>query len=133
MLGFIGPIPGGKHQRMVNLSTKKIIPLPAHGRKEISVGLIREIIRERAFHAKNGFCCNLLLIGIQHLLSIPQHCMKKPGGEYDQVPPRVYQAKLNSWFQKEVLMDSLRRTLPEKNHPELVREMNGRDEFFSAA
>lgn len=46
MLGFIGPIPGGKHQRMVNLSTRKIIPLPAHGRKEISVGLIREIIRE---------------------------------------------------------------------------------------
>jgi len=46
MLGFIGPIPGGTHQRMVNLSTRKIIPLPAHGRKEISVGLIREIIRE---------------------------------------------------------------------------------------
>jgi len=45
-IGFIGPIPGGKHQRMVNLSTKKIIPLPAHGKKEISVGLIREIIRE---------------------------------------------------------------------------------------
>ncbi|OPX73282.1 MAG: YcfA-like protein [Methanoregulaceae archaeon PtaU1.Bin059] len=46
MLGFIGPIPGGKHQRMVNLSTRKIIPLPVHGRTEISVGLIREIIRE---------------------------------------------------------------------------------------
>lgn len=45
-LGFIGPIPGGRHQRMVNLARKMVIPLPAHGRKEISVGLIREIIRE---------------------------------------------------------------------------------------
>ena len=45
-LGFIGPIPGGKHSRMVNLQTKKIVPIPIHGNKDISVGLIREIINE---------------------------------------------------------------------------------------
>ena len=32
--------------RMVNLQTGKIIPIPMHGSKDVSVGLIREIIRE---------------------------------------------------------------------------------------
>ena len=45
-LGFIGPIAGGKHLRMVNLQTKKIVPVPMHKGKDISVGLIREIINE---------------------------------------------------------------------------------------
>jgi len=45
-LGFVGPIPGGRHIRMVNLKTKKIIPIPIHKGKDISVGLIREIINE---------------------------------------------------------------------------------------
>jgi len=45
-LGFIGPIAGGKHIRMVNLQTKKIIPVPIHKGKDVSVGLIREIINE---------------------------------------------------------------------------------------
>ncbi len=44
--GFSGPFPGGKHQRMVNLSTGQIIPIPMHKGKDIGVGLIREIIRE---------------------------------------------------------------------------------------
>ena len=45
-LGFIGPIPGGRHQRMVHMTMKKIIPIPMHSGNDISVGLIREIIRE---------------------------------------------------------------------------------------
>ena len=45
-LGFIGPIPGGKHLRMVHPETGKIIPTPTHKGKDISVGLIREIINE---------------------------------------------------------------------------------------
>lgn len=45
-LGFVGPIAGGKHIRMVNLKTKKIIPVPMHKGKDVGVGLIREIINE---------------------------------------------------------------------------------------
>ena len=45
-LGFTGPISGGKHLRMVHIRTGKIIPLPMHKRKKVSVGLIREIINE---------------------------------------------------------------------------------------
>ncbi len=45
-LGFIGPIPGGRHQRMVHMTMKKIIPIPMHSGSDISVGFIREIIRE---------------------------------------------------------------------------------------
>jgi predicted RNA binding protein YcfA (HicA-like mRNA interferase family) len=45
-LGFIGPIPGGRHQRMVHMAMRKIIPIPVHSGSEISVGLIREIINE---------------------------------------------------------------------------------------
>ena len=44
-LGFEGPFPGGRHSRMVNLKTGQIIPIPIHT-KEVSVGLIREIIRQ---------------------------------------------------------------------------------------
>jgi predicted RNA binding protein YcfA (HicA-like mRNA interferase family) len=45
-LGFVGPIPGGRHVRMVHAETGQIIPLPMHEGKDISVGLIRAIIRE---------------------------------------------------------------------------------------
>jgi predicted RNA binding protein YcfA (HicA-like mRNA interferase family) len=45
-LGYEGPVPGGKHVRMVNLITGKIIPIPMHKGKDVSVGLIRAIIRE---------------------------------------------------------------------------------------
>ena len=45
-LGFVGPIAGGKHIRMVNLETKKIIPVPAHKGKDVGIGLIRAIINE---------------------------------------------------------------------------------------
>lgn len=45
-LGFVGPIAGGKHIRMVNLKTKKIIPVPMHKGKDVGVGLIRAIISE---------------------------------------------------------------------------------------
>lgn len=45
-LGFTGPISGGKHLRMVHIRTGKIISLPMHKRKEVSVGLIQEIINE---------------------------------------------------------------------------------------
>jgi predicted RNA binding protein YcfA (HicA-like mRNA interferase family) len=45
-LGFIGPIPGGKHVRMFHSETGKIIPIPMHKGKDVSVGLIREIINE---------------------------------------------------------------------------------------
>jgi predicted RNA binding protein YcfA (HicA-like mRNA interferase family) len=45
-LGFIGPFPGGKHSRMVHPQTGQIIPIPVHQGRDVSVGLIREIIRE---------------------------------------------------------------------------------------
>ena len=45
-LGFSGPFPGGKHVRMVHLEKAKIIPVPVHKGKDVSVGLIREIINE---------------------------------------------------------------------------------------
>ncbi len=45
-LGFSGPFPGGKHVRMVHLKKAKIIPVPVHKGKDVSVGLIREIINE---------------------------------------------------------------------------------------
>jgi predicted RNA binding protein YcfA (HicA-like mRNA interferase family) len=32
--------------RMVHLQTGKIIPVPMHGSKDVSIGLVREIIRE---------------------------------------------------------------------------------------
>lgn len=45
-LGFNGPFAGGRHSRMVHPETGKIIPIPMHGSKDVSVGLIRAIIRE---------------------------------------------------------------------------------------
>ncbi|HFB52565.1 MAG TPA: type II toxin-antitoxin system HicA family toxin, partial [Anaerolineae bacterium] len=45
-LGFEGPFPGGRHARMVNFDSGKIIPIPVHKGKDVSVGLIRAIIRE---------------------------------------------------------------------------------------
>ena len=45
-LGYIGPISGGRHLRMIHPQTGKIIPVPAHGGKDVSVGLIRAIIAE---------------------------------------------------------------------------------------
>ena len=45
-LGFIGPVPGGRHVRMVHPERGKIIPIPMHKGKDVSVGLIRAILRE---------------------------------------------------------------------------------------
>lgn len=45
-LGFAGPVPGGRHVRMVHLDTGKIIPIPMHKGKDVSIGLIRTILRE---------------------------------------------------------------------------------------
>jgi len=45
-LGFVGPVPGGKHGRMIHLEQKKIIPIPVHKGKDVSIGLIRQIINE---------------------------------------------------------------------------------------
>lgn len=45
-LGFTGPYPGGKHVRMVHREKGIIIPIPRHKGKDVSVGLIREIIKE---------------------------------------------------------------------------------------
>jgi predicted RNA binding protein YcfA (HicA-like mRNA interferase family) len=45
-LGFEGPFAGGRHSRMVHRETGKIIPIPIHGGKDVSVGLIRSIIRD---------------------------------------------------------------------------------------
>jgi predicted RNA binding protein YcfA (HicA-like mRNA interferase family) len=45
-LGFSGPYPGGKHVRMVHHERGIIIPIPMHKGKDVSVGLIREIINE---------------------------------------------------------------------------------------
>jgi predicted RNA binding protein YcfA (HicA-like mRNA interferase family) len=45
-LGFDGPLPGGKHRRMVHPDTGQIIPIPIHKGKDVGLGLIREIVRE---------------------------------------------------------------------------------------
>jgi predicted RNA binding protein YcfA (HicA-like mRNA interferase family) len=45
-LGYSGPYPGGKHMRMVHPQKGIIIPIPMHKGKDVSVGLIREIINE---------------------------------------------------------------------------------------
>jgi len=45
-LGYVGPIAGGKHVRMVHLESGQIVPIPVHGSKDVSVGLIREIIKQ---------------------------------------------------------------------------------------
>lgn len=45
-LGYNGPVPGGRHVRMYHPETLKVIPVPMHKGKDISVGLIREIINE---------------------------------------------------------------------------------------
>lgn len=37
---------GGRHSRMVHPQSGKIVPIPIHGSKDISIGLIRIIIRE---------------------------------------------------------------------------------------
>jgi predicted RNA binding protein YcfA (HicA-like mRNA interferase family) len=45
-LNFEGPIPGGRHVRMIHHAKKKVIPIPTHGNKDIGIGLLRKIIRE---------------------------------------------------------------------------------------
>lgn len=45
-LGYHGPIPGGRHVHMVHYETKKVIPIPTHGDKDIGVGLLRKIVQE---------------------------------------------------------------------------------------
>ncbi len=45
-LGFVGPVAGGRHARMIHPETGQIIPVPIHKGKDVSVGLIRAIIRE---------------------------------------------------------------------------------------
>jgi predicted RNA binding protein YcfA (HicA-like mRNA interferase family) len=45
-LGFEGPIAGGRHSRMLHPTRGQIIPIPMHKGRDISVGLIRAIIRE---------------------------------------------------------------------------------------
>ncbi len=45
-LGYEGPNAGGNHPVMVHPETHKAIPVPAHGSKDVGVGLIRAIIRE---------------------------------------------------------------------------------------
>ena len=45
-LGFEGPIPGGRHPRMIRLTTRQIVPVPMHKGKEVGVGLIRTILRQ---------------------------------------------------------------------------------------
>jgi predicted RNA binding protein YcfA (HicA-like mRNA interferase family) len=44
-LGYEGPFAGGRHSRMVHPQSGKVIPIPIHSGKDVSVGLIRAIIR----------------------------------------------------------------------------------------
>lgn len=44
-LGFKGPFSGGRHQFMIKGQLKIRIPNP-HGNREISVGLLKEILRQ---------------------------------------------------------------------------------------
>jgi predicted RNA binding protein YcfA (HicA-like mRNA interferase family) len=52
MKGYVGPVPGGRHVRMVHPETGRIIPIPMHGGRDVSVGLIRAIIREAGITAE---------------------------------------------------------------------------------
>ena len=45
-LGFEGPIPGGRHIRMIRPATRQIVPIPMHKGKDVGVGLIRAILRQ---------------------------------------------------------------------------------------
>ena len=45
-LGYEGPYPGGRHVRMVKRDSGQIVPIPMHQGKDVSVGLIRAIIRQ---------------------------------------------------------------------------------------
>ncbi len=45
-LGFSGSIPGGKHVRMYHPESGKIIPIPMHKDKDVSIGVIHEIINQ---------------------------------------------------------------------------------------
>lgn len=45
-LGFEGPISGGRHMRMIRREPGQVIPIPMHKGKDVSVGVIRSIIRE---------------------------------------------------------------------------------------
>ncbi|HDQ99149.1 MAG TPA: type II toxin-antitoxin system HicA family toxin [candidate division WOR-3 bacterium] len=54
-LGYEGPYPGGRHQRMVNLETGKVIPVPFHKGRDVSVGLVAEIIRELGISREDWF------------------------------------------------------------------------------
>ena len=53
-LGYVGPIPGGRYMRMIHPQTGKIIPVPGHGGKDVSVGLIRAITQRWGYPGKNG-------------------------------------------------------------------------------
>ncbi len=46
VLGYDGPISGGRHVHMVHHVKRKVIPIPTHGNKDIGVGLLRKILRE---------------------------------------------------------------------------------------
>ncbi len=45
-LGFVGPVSGGRHVRMVHPESGRIIPIPMHKGKDVSIGLIRAILRD---------------------------------------------------------------------------------------
>jgi predicted RNA binding protein YcfA (HicA-like mRNA interferase family) len=45
-LGFVGPQSGGRHPHMIHADTKKMVPIPMHKGKDVSVGLIHSIIRD---------------------------------------------------------------------------------------
>jgi predicted RNA binding protein YcfA (HicA-like mRNA interferase family) len=51
-LGFVGPVPGGRHVRRVHPETGRIIPIPMHKGRDVSVGLIQAIIREAGVTAE---------------------------------------------------------------------------------
>jgi predicted RNA binding protein YcfA (HicA-like mRNA interferase family) len=46
LLGYDGPVGGGRHIRMVHPQIRKVIPLPAHRGKDVGIGLIRTILKE---------------------------------------------------------------------------------------
>ena len=41
-LGFVGPVPGGRHMRMIRRQTGQIIPIPMHKGRDVSVGVMTE-------------------------------------------------------------------------------------------
>lgn len=45
-LGYVGPVPGGRHMHMIHPARGHVIPVPTHKGRDVGIGLVRTIIQE---------------------------------------------------------------------------------------